>query len=378
MKRNRRLWALTALLLAVSLLLTACGKKKKTEEDKPVMEPVYEESTEEKTLLFDLPAGDDAEPSEKRDDAEEPEEPEESEASGALMFDGTKYQMSFVLFEDGTGYVSDTTGSDPVTHQQESGIITITIPSENVIFTGVLQEDGSMYVEAVDETFLPVDEPGYVPAKQDAAKEENFFGDHGMLPNWEADGRYDLDNSARYFSSDGSEYQTGKANWELVEEGAYDNGDGTRTVKYTLLCGFLPEENPGFTGMMNVGCTYGIFDAYTGCDLSGDAYYREADNRYEFRYTANGEEIEVSYRVDAQWVTAEEFDEWGYDQGEVDNLFVAELWITLPVDYDGLRIVAMISDPTYEEFMAAPDMGMQTYPQEMLYLIGDGLIYEIR
>jgi len=458
------------MLLALSLLLTACGKKKKTEEEQP-REPVYEESSEEKTLLFgDLTGGDETEPPEEPEEKQEDEPAEQDAAPENMIFDGTKYQMSFVFHADGTGYVSDAEGSSPVTHWQEGNIITVTIPSEDVIFTGVLQDDGSMYIEAVDDTFVPVDEPGFVPtgksdpepAPQPAAEwsveglynyhmegswthwdnstlsldfdgestvsyslesgsgsgeyrydgekleiisgstvltgeldfegdlwidghdgwfvsdKENFFRENNLDANWDADGRYYLANGARYFFMDGSEYQTGEAKWEIVENGVYNNGDGTRSASYTLLCGFLPEENPGFGDTAYVGCTFGIFDAYTGFDLSGDAYYNDANGWYSFRYTQNGEEVAVSYRADSQWIPADEFDEWGFDQAEVDNLFVAELRINLPADYDGIRIVAMTCEPSYEEYMGTPDLSMTAYPEDLRYLIEDGLIYQVR
>ena len=378
-------------------------------------------------------------------------------------FDGTKYDMSFTFYADGTGTVSDREGTDTVTYTQEGDVLTVTIPSENLTFTGVLQEDGNLYIEAVDDTFVAVDEPGYLPSAPVAAnwtventypyhlkgiyrhwndtayyldfdgigsvtyvletgsgsgsyhfdgedlqivsvngkvltgdidseedlwidgeggwfvsQRDNFFREHDLDVNWEADGRYYRDNTARYFYMDGSAYQIGEAKWELVDHGTIDNGNGTRTAKYTLICGFLPEENPNFSGTFQVGCVYGIFDAYTGFDLSGSASYNEAADLYESRFTQNGEEVEVSYRASSKWATAEEFGEWGFDQTEVDNLFVSELSITLPVDYDGLRIVAMACEPTYEDFMSTPDLGMQTYPEDMLYMIDEGLIYKLK
>ena len=538
--RKIRIHGLLALLLIVSLLLSACGKQEE-EESKIAFEPKFEsaEGLEEKTLLWgDLLSGGSA-VTEKADapqyydclaqemslylytdgtgvivrgdgyeyqvtyttdeseitvvgtenqvveegvvqadgslwfeDADTLFVPvdtpafvpgEESSIPEKRVFDGTKYSMSFVLYGDGTGVVSDAEGSDDVTYTQEGDVLTVTIPSEDVTFTGVLQEDGSLYIEAVDDTFVPVEEPGFVPsapvdadwtventypyhlkgryqhwsntaywlefdgegsvtytletgsgsgayrydgedleiAAEDGtvmtgdvdyeedlwidghggwfvSQRDNFFKEYNYDPNWETGSNYSLPDSARYFNDNGSLYDTAGADWRIWEERITDNGDGTRTAEIVVGCGFRYDERPDPGTHDSHGCTYDIFDAYTGYELVGDAFYNSASGTYDFDFTQNGERVSISYTVKPEWLDESQFEDWGASVDNYEDYLLIRLTITLPTDYDGLRIVAMRCDATFEQYSTRKNaQTLQPLAEEHLYMVDEGLIYKM-
>ena len=387
-----------------------------------------------------------------------------SEEAQVRHFDGTKYDMSFTFYADGTGTVSDLEGSDPITYTQQGDVLTVTIPSAELTFTAELQEDGNLYIEAVDDTFVAVDEPGYLPSAPVAAnwtventypyhlkgiyrhwddsdywldfdgegfvtytleigsgsgtyhfdgedlqivsgsgtvlngdidseediwidgedgwfvmERDNFFKESYFKANWEADSTYSLPNSARYFNEDGSTYQTSGADWRMWELGMKDNGDGTRTAEVVVGCGFRYDERPAPGTQGSYGCTYDIFDAYTGYELVGDAFYNSATGAYELDFTQNGEQISLRYTVEPEWLDESQYDEWDVDSSLYEDYLIIRLTITLPTDYDGLRIVAMRCDATFAQYSARKNAPtLQRLADEHLYMVEEGLIYKLK
>ena len=470
MKTKRNLACLLAVLLAFSLLLTACGgggskyeePEEEEEEAEEPEEPEEEQGDEEpgQSLLW----GTEEETTEEEAPAEE--DTEEPQGMGRLHYwDHHEYEMSLTINDDGTAILSDAWEEIEVSCIREGRNITLINEGEEE--HGELLDDGSIQFETLEGLFVPTDTPTYVPAEEpedvpadDAPAEvpsdaewsvearynyhleglweyyddetltlyfdgenyvefslgdregtgtyrfdgenleimcdngtmmrgdidwegdlwlddysnwfvadrEDYFKEMNLDPNWEADGyAYTAETGARYYYPDGSHYEIQPAEWEIIQNNEINTGDGFRELEFTMYCGFLPEVNPQLDGEYSYGCQFGVFDAYTGYMLTIDnTYYDASLDAYVYEYTANGKDI----RLECNYTTLWEENVDGYE-----FRLTIDLALRIPDDYDGARIVALGSKPTFEEQSEGYLIALRPY--ENVSEVSEGLVFKV-
>lgn len=179
-----------------------------------------------------------------------------------------------------------------------------------------------------------------------------YFEERGYSFDLEMDeGRFPLENAARYYYSDGSYYTTVYAEWGLKKISDTVVSDQYREIVFRASCYFPHSSNPGLSGNYIVGCTSQLFDYYTGeclpmASIHGDSSAEE--NIYSYTLNINGEEVRIDYMKSVSW---EEH------VGDCRSIAHQTATVRMPVDYDGLVFCASPSPYTYEECMASDREG---------------------
>ncbi len=197
---------------------------------------------------------------------------------------------------------------------------------------GLIDEDGN--------TLFPAELPDFTPVA--------YFEERGYSFDLEMDeGRFPLEDAARYYYSDGSYYTTVYAEWGLKKISDTVVSDQYREIVFQASCYFPHSSNPGLSGSYIVGCTSQLFDYYTGeclpiASIHGDSSAEE--NTYSYTLNINGEEVRIDYMKSVSW---EDY------VGDCRSIAHQTITVRMPVDYDGLVFCASPSPYTYEECMAS-------------------------
>ena len=105
------------------------------------------------------------------------------------------------------------------------------------------------------------------------------------------EGRFPLENAARYFYSDGSYYTTAYGEWALSMISDNVVNDQYREITFQASCYFPKSSNPGLSGQHTVGCTSDLYDYYTGEWLPMTSVYGESsaeENTYSYTLNIDG------------------------------------------------------------------------------------------
>jgi len=269
---------------------------------------------------------------------------------------GNSSNSAMSLEFDGVQYVTYTLGGMTGTGEYHfDGENLEIVTQDNQLLTGDMDWEGDVWLDGFDGWFI--------------ADREDYFKENDLDPNWFADGfPYLADAGVRYYFEDGSQYEVRPSEWEIIQNSEQNTGDGFRNLDYTMYCGFLPEQNPQLDGEYAYGCQFGVFDAYTGYMLTIDStYYDAALDAYVYEYTSNGRQIRLECGYDTQW----ENDVDGYEFRLTVNLS-----LRLPDNYDGVRIVAIGSKPTFAE--QAEGYVVALRPYDRIDDIVGGLVFKVK
>lgn len=243
------------------------------------------------------------------------------------------------IYGDGTYEWFEEDGSSEVgTYQMDGGEL---VMDDGLRYTldgegGLIDEDG--------DTLYPTELPEFTPVA--------YFEERGYSFDLEMDeGRFPLEDAARYYYSDGSYYTTVYAEWGLKKISDTVVSDQYRELVFQVSCYFPHSSNPGLSGNYIVGCTSQLFDYYTGeclpmASIHGDSSAEE--NTYSYTLNINGEEVRIDYMKSVSW---EEH------VGDCRSIAHQTATVRMPVDYDGLVFCASPSPYTYEECMASDREG---------------------
>ena len=324
----RRLCALLLSFAMLLSLLSGCGEKKSEEDGRGdvISEEQGSDPGDDRGDVISEEQGSDPE-----DTLDEPEVNFEDFFGCWEYWD---YDIWLYVYGDGTYEMYNENGDCTAGSYTPEG-------TEIVLDSGerfALDEEGGL-IDEDGNTLFPTELPDFTPVA--------YFEEGGYSFDLEMDeGRFPLENAARYFYSDGSYYTTAYGEWALSMISDNVVNDQYREITFQASCYFPKSSNPGLSGQHTVGCTSDLYDYYTGEWLPMTSVYGESsaeENTYSYTLNIDGQDVRLDYMKSTTWED---------NVGDCSTIIHETITVRMPADYDGLVFCASPSPYTYEELTA--------------------------